>query len=208
MGDPFPARTVRELDYTQSLAIAGDGFGTTTSGSERFFRLNSCFAPSTSGGHQPYGFDQMMTLFRRFKVLKTRVEIHAVNVPTSNNPCIGIIRLSPPNSTLLTSTTSNAYNVFGEKPQCSIIFFPATPVVQVTKWVRNVDMAEICGLSRAEFDANVNDYAGTAALSPANIVTLGLNTANVSSAGDQAVQYFVNLRFTVEFFERNALAQS
>lgn len=48
----------------------------TTVGSNQIYNLNSLFDPDrTGGGHQPYGFDTLASIYNRYRVLRTRYKI-------------------------------------------------------------------------------------------------------------------------------------
>lgn len=67
---------------------------------EYLFNLNSLFDPDRTGtGHQPLGFDQIKTLYNRYRVYKVHYQIHwlttttdpvmIIAVPTNESPGIG-----------------------------------------------------------------------------------------------------------------------
>lgn len=66
------------------------------------FRANGMYDPDISGvGHQPYGFDQLMAMYRRYEVLSSRiqVEIHTSSINTGI-PIVAFISCMDPSRTL------------------------------------------------------------------------------------------------------------
>lgn len=77
----FPASTTRRLRYSTTFT------GSTTSGavtSTQVFRANDLFDPDFTGtGHQPMGFDQLMTWYNHFTVRSARITVLCKNTTTS-----------------------------------------------------------------------------------------------------------------------------
>jgi hypothetical protein len=77
----FPASTTKRLRYSTTFA------GSTTAGaitSTQVFRANDLFDPDLTGtGHQPMGFDQMMTWYNHFAVISAKIVIVCKNTASS-----------------------------------------------------------------------------------------------------------------------------
>jgi hypothetical protein len=77
----FPASIVRRLRYSTTVSMA------TTSGAITFtqvFRANDLFDPDFTGtGHQPMGFDQLMTWYNHFCVVSAKIRIVCKNQANS-----------------------------------------------------------------------------------------------------------------------------
>lgn len=77
----FPPRITKRLRYSSNFA------GSTTSGaitSTQIFRANDLFDPDfTSTGHQPMGFDPLMTWYNHFCVVWAKITIVAKNTTAS-----------------------------------------------------------------------------------------------------------------------------
>lgn len=88
---PIARKHIVRLKYSDILPISV-GPGVTTS---RTFNLNGLWDPDdTSVGHQPYGYDQLSTLFNRYRVYKTTWHVsfagsndrlHLVVAPVNGN---------------------------------------------------------------------------------------------------------------------------
>jgi len=68
----FPSRQFVKLVYQDYLTGTSSG-GTFVSGT---YGLNSLYDPDSAiGGHQPYYFDQLSTIYARYRVLKCKIDI-------------------------------------------------------------------------------------------------------------------------------------
>jgi hypothetical protein len=78
----FPPRIVKKLRYSTTFS------GATTSGaitSTQVFRANDLFDPDFTGtGHQPMGFDQLMTWYNHFCVTSCRIKLVFKNTASSS----------------------------------------------------------------------------------------------------------------------------
>ncbi len=206
--DPFPARVVRQLVYKSEFLTHTDPGSNQQAGVPWEFNLNSLFLPQLSGGHQPFGFDQMAALYQRYKVLHVSVKVETLSqaAGTAGSTGAQIVGIFPPGNTQTTLNELGAIRM-GENFNVSTqIVHPnaAAPVV----FRREVDIAAVAGLSKTEFAANVEDYGALVSASPARIVFMEVNAApNVTTEG---TDFFSNvtLVFTAEFWQRVSLEAS
>lgn len=88
---------------------------------EYLFNLNSLFDPDrTATGHQPLGFDQLKTLYNRYRVYKVDYDIQWVTttsdpvmiiaVPTNESPGIGSLETSLETYSARCSRAGNVYS--------------------------------------------------------------------------------------------------
>lgn len=78
-----PLRKFVKLKYVQHMSVAGPAIGAIVI---KVFRTNSLYDPDfTLGGHQPYGFDQLMLQYNHYTVLKSIYEIENLNVVNADN---------------------------------------------------------------------------------------------------------------------------
>lgn len=81
----FPASITKRLRYSTSFQVTASAGAI---GSIQVFRANDLFDPDYSGtGHQPMGFDQMMTWYNHFTVLRSKLVVIAKNLGT-NSPTV------------------------------------------------------------------------------------------------------------------------
>ncbi len=169
------------------------------------FNLGSLFEPR-SGGHQPFGFDQMAALYARYKVHKVRVRVETFRLGTVTLPATQVIGIFPPGSTQTTLNVVTAMSM-GENFNVSTkVHLPSViaPVVFET----TLDIATIAGLTKKEFEANIEDYSALVSASPTRFPILEVNLApNLTTEGDDHASV-VTLTFVAEFWQRISLAAS
>ncbi len=204
--DPFPARTVKELVYKHDITAHTDPGSNNQAGTPLTFNLGSLFAP-IAGGHQPFGFDQMAALYARYKVHKVKIRVETfMNSATSVAGAVQVIGIFPPGSSQTTLNVLNAY-AMGENYNVStnvIQFNAVRPVVYET----TLDIATIAGLTKKEFEANIEDYSALVSASPTRFPFLEVNLAPFTAANGDLYSSGVTLTFVAEFWQRISLAQS
>lgn len=99
---PFGNSRVARLTYCDTFPL-DPGANTVAS---RIFRANGLFDPDVAlGGHQPYGFDQLMAVYNSFCVLGAKITV--MPIPDSSFTSYGIaVKLSDQASLLSTSPTT------------------------------------------------------------------------------------------------------
>ncbi len=205
--DPFPARTVKELVYKHELTAHTDPGSNSQAGTPLTFNLGSLFAP-IAGGHQPFGFDQMAALYARYKVHKVRVRIETypiTNLGTISS-AIQVVGIFPPGSAQTTLNVLNAYSM-GENFNVSTQFV-SQAAIRPTVYETTLDIATIAGLTKKEFEANIEDYSALVSASPTRFPFLEVNLAPNSAANGSDYVSGVTLTFVAEFWQRISLAAS
>jgi hypothetical protein len=201
--DPFPPRRSASLRYNQIDTILTTGtefvFGTALS-----WTLNSLFAP-ISGGHQPYGFDTLAALYNRYRVRSVDMELTIMYNGGVQNSIVGGVVLPPGVSATIAAST---YNIVSEKPLSFMV-----PIVGGTNTgtvfvKQRFDIAKISGLTRKEFEANVEDYAAVVSASPSKVAKLEIASCGVQTTTATSSKVLTTLVFHCDFWERTILAQS
>jgi hypothetical protein len=201
--DPFPPRLIRSLRYQYTTTLSGTGTANTF-GTAVTFNLNSVFQPN-SGGHQPYGFDTLATLYDRYKVHSVDVDILACYTGGIQNSFVGVIMLPPGEAATIAGST---VEIVGEKPMAftaPIVGGTGTGVADIQqKFV----VAQCSCLSPVEFAANVEDYAALVSASPSRIPRLEIAVADFTTTTTASIKFRCSLIYHVEFYDRVILAQS
>lgn len=160
------------------------------------FRLNSIFDPDqTSTGHQPYGFDQLSSIYARYRVHKTKFSVEPF-VATSPG-CLEM--------TLVCNNSANAIVTLDQAGESSNSRTIQCNLYQGSKALKgSIGLAYLNGETTAQYAANENTQAAVSA-NPAEVLNL-----HICGVVDQSVQviYSVTLEFEVEFFDQFQLAQS
>ncbi len=172
------------------------------------FNLGSLFEPRAAG-HQPFGFDQMAALYARYKVHKVRIHVETLrtgNAGGTVNPACQVIGIFPPGSTQTTLNVVTALSM-GENFNVSTKMLMPT-MIQPYVFETTLDIATIAGLTKKEFEANIEDYSALVSASPTRFPFLEVNLApNITTDGDD-YSSTVTLTFVAEFWQRISLAAS
>jgi hypothetical protein len=175
-----------------------------TTGSAYVIDLGSLYQPYVTT-HQPYGFDTMATLYRRYRVNAVSIELTLLNPSTSLVTAIwGVV---PPGASFSLSTLANAQTV-AEKPFFNTANLLTRDGGHCSKVVRMKLPAHVaCGLSKSEFDANVEEYSALCTASPNRTPKLTIATCSPAGAATQ-LNFDVKICYHAEFFERIVLPAS
>lgn len=102
---PLGLSRTAKLYYNETVAFSTAALGAC---SVKVFSCNSLYDPNvTGGGHQPMGFDQLITLFNRYTVVRANIEVEFVSSTGSNSQVVGICQLAD------ASTVTNP-QIYGE----------------------------------------------------------------------------------------------
>jgi hypothetical protein len=209
--DPFPERLRKSLRYGQQLSLSTDTTGPTQNkfGTATALVLNSLFAP-VSGGHQPYGFDQLAALYQRYKVtgvdIRLTVEPALYDAAASNSTQLFAMLVLPPgvSGTIGGSTV----DVILEKPLSAHISVTPGSGSNTINIKQHFDVSRYLGVTRAQYNANIEDYQALCTASPARVLTLEFATTNVSTTTAAGLRVTLEADFHAEFFQRTILTQS
>lgn len=144
--------------YVEQLTLTADNV-TGLTGNEVAFRLNSLNDPNLSGvGHQPYGYDQMSTLYQKYCVYKVHMQVR-IQSQTANQPecCINI---RPYNNGSYSLTNKKPWEEM-ERPGVVVI----TCNGEMKTWDQTVHIADIEGVPRSKV-FNEDTFSAVAGISP------------------------------------------
>lgn len=194
MADPFPPRAVCAHSYCPDIHVLTSGTPYTTSTTAGTVVVNDMFAPGGTTAHQPYGFDQMTALYNKFKVRKAVIEVEYIHATTAAVGWIGIC--VPPPASAFTYTSIGLYQLI-EQPCCTVLQ-SANQVLRSFK--QEVDFLKLYGCTKAEFDADLTRFCGTASASPPVLIKCILVNAAPGTNDTGFCQ--VRITYEVEWFDR------
>ncbi len=158
--DPFRPTMPIKLTYTDTSTLSTGVSG--SCGSIKIFSLNSLFDPDQGGvGHQPYGYDQLATLYNRYKV--NAVLVTTVFTDPSEDGLVVAAQFQSHN---------NAYDMVGKTPRQ----LKEQPM-SVTRTINNSGSQKVTvkqffgihtvsGLTKLQFDADNDIFTASVNLSP------------------------------------------
>lgn len=188
---PFPPRTITTLKYSELASIGS------TSGSIGYYtyRANGCYDPNaTGGGAQPMGFDQMMTWYNHFQVIKSHIRVEVIPA-TSSSTGVTLVLIHDDNS-------ANTYGLNGAietKGSKHVILGPGYDYTK--KLTMGYNQKKVFGASRS-------NLIGSASADPTETQNWTL-IHGVNDGVSTATTYFrVTIWYTVMFFELKDVARS
>jgi len=156
----FPPSVTKRLRYSQSLTLSSGALGAI--GTAQVFRANDLFDPDFTGtGHQPMGFDQLMTWYNHFCVLSAKLKCTFKNI-SSAIPTV-CIRYDGDNSTI--TSIDRVVELGG----CVLETLEVKGVYGTNKTIElDLDIAKLQGVSRMAITSDPN-LQGNAAASPTEV---------------------------------------
>ena len=201
---PFPSSTFRDLTFCQRLGLGNGAVG--VCGSEKVYRLNSLFDPDLSGvGHQPYGYDQLMAIYQRYKVIYCDVEVGFYQPTLSAVGCIQID--GPADGAVLTGFLPETVD---ERPSGATLFVPEGGAEQKI-FRRRVDFQQLIGATKAQFDADAFHWTAAFDANPLRAISLRIAVADATGVLAQnglTCQMWVKLKFHAQLYARTTVAAS
>lgn len=197
---PYPARFVTRLKYVYNNIVAGAVAGVAV---DTRFNLNSLYSPEFSGGHQPYGFDQLcaangsITPYGRYRVMATTWRVTFLS--TQNLFTVVI----PNNST---SSLTGAVENTAELPRAvSKLAGTASGASVITGGIR---LANLNGDTESRYKADDRFQAPYNAKPLEDLLLHVVGRNPDASAATAAYGLEVVLQFHCEFFDPNTMVSS
>jgi hypothetical protein len=202
--DPFPPHRNVSLNYVANLQLTNGAAGVFNSTQQ--YRLNSLYDPDHTGaGHQPYGYDQITAIYQKYKVYRCDVEL-TFWFP-SQAMYAAIQFLGPDDASTLTGMTPD---IAGERPTCELLPLAAASKDPV-KVRKTIDIARVIGMTRAQFDADLDGTCAQQNANPLRPVYMQLAIADPTSTyaqGAQSAYCQVKLVYHARVWSRHTQAQS
>lgn len=200
--DPFRTSMSVKLAYTKThAAVTGSGG---VFGPEDVIRLASLYDPEFGlGGHQPYGFDQLALLYRKYKVNAVLVELTCTD-PSEDGLVIGCT-FQPPNGAY--TLAGKTPDILKEKPMCVTrpINNTGSQLVRIKQYM---PMSKISGLTPLQFKADIDLFTATTSANPTAEPYFRFAVASDRAASGAGLIMRVKVTYFATFYERITLTQS
>ncbi len=179
------------LTYSETIQFSN----ATLVGSQQIFNLNSIYDPNrTGGGHQPYGFDTLITLYNRYRVLKTSWSFEFG--PTATNGVYA--NVVPVNGSLLTPvTTAGTFETSAEVPFARPFMVPNAGATVTISGSMALNKLNGCTITEYLGDDRFEAQIGA---SPAEVMTIYITTYNPNTA-TAAHSVMCTLHYEVDFHD-------
>lgn len=114
-----PRFKLAKLEYTQTEGLPNIAAASLY---QREFRANDLYDPDYAvGGHQPYGFDQLMAQYYHFTVLYSRCQIELVDNTEARNSCYHIWIVGAAGQLSSTFAASGVNGILEERPHTAAL---------------------------------------------------------------------------------------
>lgn len=199
---PFPTTYKCKLKYVESVVLYTGTAG--IMGTEQVFRLNSLYDPNFTGtGHQPYGYDQLNGIYKKYMVSGVHIRVTFSAPSLANTACGAMIQASQ-DTVALTGASPDG---ICERPNAWCRVLNPTGE-QVTTFEQYVQLSALEGLSDQQYLAEPDNYGSDVSNNPSLIPYLRVAAGSFAASAGQAVVAITELTFDCRFFERITQAQS
>lgn len=189
---PIPQRYICKMKYAQTITTDANG--------QAIFRLNSVFQPpQAGGGHQPYAFDTLSTLYNRYRVISCGWRIHTVVSPTDAN---GLILSAIPSND--NSIVWNPAEMI-ENPRAKYVLNQAGGICPVLRGKSYIP--SLMGRTKAQYMAD-DHYQSTVLTNPVENALLYILASTKTGTQVLGQPLQVLLEYTVEWYDVKRLLQS
>lgn len=192
------------IPYSQkaSLTYCSNGHQTTSSGgvyADHTFNFIGAYDTDITGtGHQPLGFDQMMTLYDHYQVLgcKATFTIHYASADC-------IVGLATSEATSL-PVTYQTIDDFMENPNNVYKFITQDTVTQAPLYLtKRISPATFFGIKKNQYQGE-DKYQGSSTANPSETGGLHL-VVWANNGGDATIRWTVRIEFITQFTEPRPL---
>jgi len=202
---PFAQRYMCKHKYAEVRSVAGPIGGGLV---QYNWNLNSLYDPNLTGaGHQPYGYDQMVDLYNRYRVYKVDYVVSAYN-SAADGTTASVIGVLPSNEPL---SVSGGVSELMENPRAKYITQINGGGLKVLKG--SISLPSLVGRSKAQYMAD-DRYQALATASPSEQAILnimaGAISGNAGSGGTatNTMLLSISLVYHVEWFDAKIQLQS
>lgn len=191
--NPLPQRFITKMKYAETVTL---NVGTSYAYQ---FNLNSIYDPNRTGiGHQPYGHDQLLALYNRYRVIGVKYSIFMATGSTGQPLMFSAV---PANEVQIFSGTDEAR----ENPRARFaIQMPGGNPVKITGYV---SLPSLVGRTKAQYMAD-DRYQAAYGASPLELAILNIQAQIANTSALAEVSANVMLEYIVESFDIKNLGQS
>lgn len=199
LGPIMPDAATVRLPYAYSSTMANHGVSPWTFGDSLNLRVNNAYDPIL-GTHQPYGWDQMASLYRYYKVVGMTYKITGLAFPDKN--LVLAVRPVPVNENLSIANTGLA--TVAERPGTKLAFAQLggpIPTIHGT-----VDIPKQLGISQEQFDADVSQYSAPVTAAPPRYAYVQIAVCGTDIT--TFMQVLIEVTYTINYWQRITQAAS
>jgi len=200
--DPFPPmirRSFRYADLHQMTTAATTGYF----GSENRYNMNSLYDPYYTGaGHQPYGFDQIMASYTKYRVERVTFRITF----TTPGGAADILCAASYGAGTSASLAGVAPAPICEWPN-AVHGHLSSSGTRVCYLTGTINLWEVCNVTKQRYETD-DIYVGSVSANPSQVALLSFAIASYSAASSEAASVLVELEYDAIVYDRQVIAAS
>lgn len=205
---PFHQRKSCILQY-QDMPIYTSSATQGVFGGVNVYNMNSLLAPLSGGGastNQPTGFDQLATLYGKYKVNAVKVQLE-FNDPSEDGMACAFQFLSPAQVAIGNTIVGSSIADASARPDISVISLNNTGTQKFSVG-RFFKMHKLGKVSKIQFEANIENWTALTNASPSFLCQLAVGCASYRTTNQPTVIIRVRILYYCTFYELKTLALS
>lgn len=172
-------------------------------GSEQRYNLNSLYDPDYTGsGHQPYGFDQIMATYNKYRVNRVSYKI-TFTTPGADADMLCTATVAPGTSA---SIAAAAPSTPLEWPNATHGHL-SSQGSRICVLTGTIDLHTLIGVTKQRYDAD-DIFVGSVSANPTQLALLSYAVASYSGSGSQACSTLIELEYEAVIYDRVVVAAS
>lgn len=201
--DPFKPTMSVKLKYTETKTMFSGAAGLT--GSLRTFRLNSLYDPNYAvGGDQPYGYDQLATLYKKYKVNGALLEV--VFTDPDQDGMFVAVQLQTPSASD-TALTNKSSAVLREQPM-TVVRTIQNSGKQRAVIKQYIPLSTVSGITKLQFMADADLFSAVTTTNPVTVPRAQIAVGSNREVTNATVVCRVSITYYATLYDRITLAQS
>ncbi|AUW34326.1 capsid protein [Circovirus sp.] len=199
---PFPPTYSAKMHYVENFSLATGTAG--VMGTSAKVSLNSLYDPNMSGsGHQPYGYDQITALYRRYIVSGVKINITFTN-PNDDGLVVAVMIQASGGVGAIAGQTAD---IIKEQPLSWTHPINNTGS-QVCHFRQYLPLQKVEGLMKVQWIANQDQYGALYTASPSLQPFLLMSVGSDAGSGAAAIMARIELTYYTRFYDRILQAYS
>lgn len=201
---PFAPSMRVSLRYAETHNFTTGTAG--VAGTEQVMRLNDLYDTNLTGtGHQPYGYDQMVALYNRWRVDRVRITFLWSTIGGSAElALLHLLRTATGGLTMLGQTVDRLTEI----PMIKTAILSSSGNSRTRKVVVEANIWDILGISKNTYVSDVDRYSGSTNASPAVTPFSAHTVASYSLVAGESATCQIILDYDCLFWDRQVLSQS
>jgi hypothetical protein len=175
-------------------------------GTEQVMRLNDLYDTNLTGtGHQPYGYDQMVGFYNRWRVDRVRLTFLWTSIGgTAELALLHLLRTATGGLTMAGQDVDRLTEI----PMVKSAVLSASGNSRTRKIVVEANIWDILGVTKNTYESDVDRYSGSTSASPSVTPFSAHTVASYSFVAGEQARCQVTIDYDCYFWDRQVQAQS